>query len=263
MGKRLSYYPMHMHLHAACDHGASMAMHMYNAQMLGMRYIWFTDHDTRTGLKKHPVTGFSFDTPELCKEESTGGYYGFRSVSDAVSYTIDPQNKQLTLRFVSENGDAWQGSGIFFASSGTRHTAPLAAGVKLDFTPTADSRLIVDITLSQRPPECEKAHLLYVLGSTEGLEGPHTQIISLENREGKVILPISEDVSEDSRIGGRDNAFDTVTVRLEARKGAVAEAILGDFQIRVEKHYEQAHLAPIANQDSDWQLPEKEEISTL
>lgn len=244
----LVYHPMHMHLHAACDHGASMAMYMYNAQMLGMRYIWFTDHDTRTGLKKHPVTGFTFDAPELCKEESTGGYHGFRPVDDAISYSVDPQNKQLTLRFVSENGDAWQGSGIFFASSGTRHTAPLAAGVtlaleKLDFTPTADSRLIVDITLSQRPPECEKAHLLYVLGSTEGLEGVHTQIIPLENRGGKRIFPISEDVSEDSRIGGRDNAFDTVTVRLEARKGAGAVAILGDFQICVEKHYEQAHLA--------------------
>ena len=30
------YHPMHMHLHAACDHGASMSMHMYNAQKLGI-----------------------------------------------------------------------------------------------------------------------------------------------------------------------------------------------------------------------------------
>ena len=248
MENALAYYPMHMHLHAACDHGASMAMHMYNAQKLGMRYIWFTDHDTRTGMKKYPVTGFSFDTSLLCKEEPTGGYYGFRPINDTIGCAIDPENRQMTIRFVSEDGDSWQGSGVFFVSSGTRHTAPLAAGVtlaleKLDFTPTVDSRLILDITLSQRPPECEKAHLLYVLGSTEGLEGPHTQIISLENRSGKRIFPISEDVSEDPRIGGRDNAFDTVTVRLETRKGAGAEATLGDFQICVEKHYEQAHLA--------------------
>ena len=239
-----TYHPMHMHLHAACDHGASMALHMHNARQLGMRYIWFTDHDTRTGMKKYPVTGFAFDTPELVIEEPSGGSYGFRPVDEEILVAPSPEKKQLTLRFASNPEPIWKGSGITFFSSGTRHTAPLAAMVtlsfeKLDFTPTEDTRLIVDVTLSQRPPECEKAHLLYVLGSTEGLEGAHVQVLPLRG----TVFPVSEDVSWDPAIGGRDNAFETVTLRLESRNGAPAEAAVGAFRIDVEKHYEQAHLA--------------------
>lgn len=248
MDRSYTYHPMHMHLHAACDHGASMAMHMHNAQMLGMRYIWFTDHDTRTGVKKHPVTGFSFDTQELIKEEPTGGSHGFRLMDENILCFPDPENKQLTLRLSPKSGADWQGSGITFFSTGTRHTAPLAAGVtlemdlvKLDLSP--DSRLIFDVTLSQRPPECEKAHLLYVLGSTEGLTSPHTQIISLAPSRSKITMALSEDVSELPHIGGRDNAFDTLSVRLESKNGAAASTVLSDFRIHVEKHYEQAHLA--------------------
>ena len=44
---KYKYYPMHMHIHASCDRGASMALDMYNASLLNMNYIWFTDHDTR------------------------------------------------------------------------------------------------------------------------------------------------------------------------------------------------------------------------
>ena len=247
-GNRYAYYPMHMHLHAACDHGASMALHMHNAQQLGMRYIRFTDHDTRTGEKKHHVYGYSFHTPELSRQEPCGLSSGFRPKDDRIAWQINPEDHQLDLRFQSEDTPLWQGSGITFFSDGTRHTSPLAAGVTLEpelmtRTPSPDTRLIFDVTLSQRPPECVKAHMLYVLGSTEGLEGPHTQVIPLDRPSGKLILALSEEVSEDPAIGGLDNAFETVTFRLEARNGAAAEAIFGDFRIRVKKHYEQAHRA--------------------
>ena len=58
--KEIKYYPMHMHLHASCDRGASMALDMYNASKLGMNYIWFTDHDTRMGLAKNYIKNYSF-----------------------------------------------------------------------------------------------------------------------------------------------------------------------------------------------------------
>ena len=246
--KRYTYHPMHMHLHAACDYGASMAMHMYNAQKLGMRYLWFTDHDTRTGRKKNAVTGFRFDGPELIKEEPAGGFYGFKTTDDALNYTVDPKNAEVRLTLQASEDAAWQKSGIFFVSNGTRHTSSLAADVTLSIDVenlhiTENSRLIFDVTLSQRPPELENAHLLYVLGSAEGLEAPHTQIIPLDIREGRIVMPISEDVSEDPAIGGKDNAFDTLTVWLQARAGEKMTATLRDFQIRVEKSYEQVHKA--------------------
>lgn len=243
-----TYYPMHMHLHAACDHGASMAMHMYNANKLGMRYIWFTDHDTRTGVKKQAVNGFSFDGPDLIREEPTGGFHGFKTVDDAIGYKLYPERGVVKLTLQASDAPVWQESGIRFVSNGTRHTSALAAGVTLsidveELSVSADSRLIFDVTLSQRPPECEKAHMLYVLGSTEGLEAPHTQVIPLEMRGGRITMPISEDVSEDPAIGGRDNAFDTISILLQARAGAEMAAVLRDFQIHVEKSYEQVHQA--------------------
>lgn len=243
-----TYHPMHMHLHASCDHGASMAMHMFNAKKLGMRYLWFTDHDTRTGVKKQAVDGFRFDSPELIKEELTGGFYGFKPINDMTQYRLETENAQLVLEVAESENAVWRESGIYFVSSGTRHTSPLAAEVTLSICIdqallSADSRLILDVTLSQRPPECEKAHILYVLGSTEGLEAPHTQIIRLERCDGTVVMPISCDVSEDPAIGGKDNAFDTFAVRLQARAGAQASVTLRDFRIKVEKSYESVHEA--------------------
>ena len=243
-----AYHPMHMHLHAACDHGASMAMHMHNAQKLGIHYLWFTDHDTRTGTKKRPVEGFAFDSQSLIKEELSGGTFGFLPMNDAIEFAFDQPKQQLQLRQKADDRHDWQGSGITFFSSGTRHTSSLAANVTLqlllaDFSASPDTRLILDVTLSQRPPECEKAHLMYVLGSTEGLDGPHNQILPIKKASGILTLPVSEDVSEDPSIGGRDNAFDTLSIRLEARKGALAEARLGDFRIRIEKSYEAVHQA--------------------
>lgn len=248
MATGFTYHPMHMHLHAACDHGASMALHMHNAHALGMHYIWFTDHDTRTGTKKDSVTGFSFDSPSLQQTTAAGAPYGFRLQSDDTQYAIDPQSKQLTLRVDADVEDSWRSGGITFFSSATRHTSALAANVTLsiDLTELAlptDSRLIFDITLSQRPPALQKAHMLYVLGSTQGLQGPHTQIIPLEQVCGTITMPISEDVSQDPQIGGKDNAFDTLTITLQARNQAQAQAVLRDFRIRIEKSYEQVHQA--------------------
>lgn len=246
--KAYTYHPMHMHLHAACDYGAAMAMHMFNAQKLGMHYLWFTDHDTRTGVKKQAVTGFSFDGPGLLKEEPTGGFYGFKATHDDLKFEIDPLQKTARLSFEAADDPAWQGRGIYFVSSGTRHTSSLAAEVTLsidaaDLHLEENSRLIFDVRLSQRPPECTNGHILYVLGSTEGLENAHTQIIPLDIRGGKILMPISKDVSEDPSIGGKDNAFDTLTVWLQAKDCGKAEVSLRDFQIQVEKSYEQVHEA--------------------
>ena len=59
------YHPMQMHLHTCHQPGGSMEGHIYNAQKLGMQYIRFTDHDTRTGRKECPVTCFDFSKGEL------------------------------------------------------------------------------------------------------------------------------------------------------------------------------------------------------
>ncbi|MBR2476651.1 MAG: CehA/McbA family metallohydrolase [Clostridia bacterium] len=239
------YYPMHMHIHAGCDYGSSMALDMYNAHQLGMRYIWFTDHDTRMGIMKNRVGGFSFDTPDLIRMDVVGRY-GFELVNEDVKYSVDTDNKSLTL-YSKESADEWNSTGVYFVSRGTRHTSALASEITLsvdlkEFTPTADSRLIFAIKLSQRPPEMKNAYMLYVLGDTEGLEGEHIQVLNIDGC-GKITMPISADVSERDDIGGKDNAFDTMYIILQTRNDAEAHAVVGDFDIHKEKIAEELHIA--------------------
>lgn len=247
---QFTYYPMHMHIHTCFQPGSSMANHFYNANKLGMKYIWFTDHDVRTGIKKVPVTGFSFDTGSLMKDEGNGLFCGFEvtSFENTANFThkICTETKTLFMNAYAEKSQNWQNAGIHFVSSGARHTAALLMGVCLNLNVTAekinpDSRLIFDIRLSQRPPSLKPAHLLYVVGSTDGLSAPHTQILPLKIAGGEVHLPISDDISDDTDIGGRDNVFDTIAIVLQVRNGACLSVSLKDFEIKVKKFFEAAH----------------------
>ena len=243
--QHFSYHPMHMHIHGSCEDGASMAMHMHNAKELGMRYIWFTDHDSRIGCKEEEIHGFSFDDA-LIKEDADGRYRGFRPIDQKICCSVDPQSKQLTMQLNSDGDPCWHGSGISFVSSGNLHTQPLAAGVMLQIdlcsqNISSDSRLIFDVKLSQRPPELCNAHLLYVLGSTEGLAAPHTQVIPLSVRNGQITMAISKDISNTPEIGGCDNAFETISIILQAKNGATVTASFRDFQIFTEREAEQVH----------------------
>ena len=243
------YHPMHMHIHTCFQPGSSMANHMHNAKQLGMKYIWFTDHDLRTGRKHPPVHGFQFDMDNLMKYEKDGSSCGFELMEHQnaakLAYGIDTQKQQLTLKAVADEKDLWQSAGIYFTSSGTRHTASLLMDVCLNLHITAekigaDARLILNIRLSQQPPECTPAHLLYVAGNTAGLAAPHTQILPLKIKNGTARLPLSKDVLENEEIGGRDNVFDTVSVVLQVRKKAALSVTLGNFEIEVKKFFEQA-----------------------
>ncbi len=59
-----TYYCMPMHLHTCHQPGSSMEAHIYNAQQLGMRYIRFTDHDTRVSRLKERLYHYDFTRPE-------------------------------------------------------------------------------------------------------------------------------------------------------------------------------------------------------
>ncbi len=252
MKKEYTYHSMHMHIHTCFQPGMSMAAQMYNAKTLNMHYIWLTDHDTRTGFKQNPVNGFIFDSDALIKHDGENSFYGFE-VADfeknaKLDYDINTDKKTIKLTALSQNTDEWQSAGIFFVSSRTRHTHSLLMQVGLEFklldeTICKDSRLIFDVRLSQRPPHCNPAHLLYVIGSTEGLSAPNTQIIPLSIKDNMVVLPLSDDVSNDDEIGGIDNVFDTITITLQARKGTELSVLLKDFVITVGKGFEDAHEA--------------------
>jgi len=248
---KYQYHPMHMHIHTCFQPGASIAMQMYNAQKLGMEYIWLTDHDNRMGAKKMPVEGFVFDSESLIKQETEKDYFGFEITeyerSANLLHNIDTEKKQLNMQATASDDAEWQSAGIHLVSTRARHTASLLNGVTLKMGLAAENigenaRLMIDIRLSQRPPECVRAHLLYVLGEVEGLEDIHTQILPLTMENGTVTLPISEDISCDENIGGCDNTFDTVSIVLQVRNRAELNVKIKDFAISLERHFEDANI---------------------
>lgn len=242
-----TYHPMHMHLHTCFQPGMSMAAHMHNARELGMKYIWFTDHDTATGIGRRSIKGYSFADGCLSK-----GDHGFAEAefAEKARFTceVDAGDEMAKLLACADPRPIWQSGGIYFHSTGHRHNPALLMETSLcigvqtgELGP--DSRLIFDITLSQRPPECKKAHMLYVLGDPAGLEAPDHQILPMTLDNGIVKMPLYQDVSEDPMIGGKDNVFDTITITLQVRSGASLSVNIKDFQIRFNKNFEEAHEA--------------------
>lgn len=247
MNKIFTYYPMHMHLHTCFQPGMSMAAHMYNANKLGMKYIWFTDHDTATGIGKRSITGYSFADGVLNK-----GDHGFFEADFAekaqLSWSIDADAESASLQAQADERDVWQNAGIYFHSTGHRHNPALLmdTSIRIGLETegiSPDTRLVLDVTLSQRPPVCKKSHMLYVLGDPAGLEADDHQILPLKLENGVAELSLYQDVSDDIMIGGKDNVFDTLTLTLQVRSGAKLCVDVRDFQIHFQKNFEQAHMA--------------------
>ena len=203
----MKYYPMQMHLHSIHQPGASMESHIYNAYVLGMNYIRFTDHDTRTGPEKKRVNSFDFGMGELSYENEAGVSISLEPIGDA---TLEINGGALT---VSGGGRI----GATLVTSGKKHTRAMLADVTLTLglkhEMRANSRIIVDILLSQRPPEHKEAHLYYVIGEPLAAAPELTAVINIDTREDGVYrLYVSGDIAEHPELGGLDNVFGGVTV---------------------------------------------------
>ncbi len=69
MNENGKYYAVPLHMHSCFEGHASMRGHMYQAQKLGMEYIWITDHDFLMGKSENWVDGFSFAEGTLIQVE--------------------------------------------------------------------------------------------------------------------------------------------------------------------------------------------------
>lgn len=237
-----TYHPMQMHLHTCHQPGASMASHMYNARDLGMHYIRFTDHDVRTGPKKAPCLGFDFTCGNRTWEDLPGSSCGWEETYGQPEITFDGSGMCLS---VASESETCQVNGVGFVSSAKRHTASLLAGVTLTLALTAkltgDARLVLDVRLSQRPPDHEKAHLRYVLGALQDPKLPHAVELPLAaSEDGLYRLALSKDAQRgDIRqiVGGLDNAFDSIAILLETGHGT-AQCRISHFSIQVEDGFQ-------------------------
>ena len=244
MKEIFTYHAQHMHVHSCYEPGASMEGHIFNAQKLGMRYIWFTDHDIRMGRLRNELDSFDFSSG--LNYVHNGVNVGFLPKEDQCgeicicNESSSEGGRSMKMSLFGES-EEWQECSATLVSYAKSHTASLLSDITLFFryktelSDTKNSRLIFDVKLSERPPEHTAAHILYVLGSTEGLDAPHTLIIPIEEAHGftEREFLLSRDVVTEkaaaSGIGGLDNCFDNVTVRLEARLGVKAVAYIDEF----------------------------------
>ena len=206
----MKYYPMQMHLHSIHQPGASMESHIYNAYVLGMNYIRFTDHDTRTGPEKKRVNSFDFGMGELSYENKAG-----------VRISLEPIGEgSLEIKDGCAHRSGNGKFGLTLVTSGKKHTRAMLSDVTLTLglkhEMRANSRIIVDILLSQRPPEHKEAHLYYVIGEPLVALPELTAVINIDTREDGVYrLYVSGDIAEHPEVGGLDNVFGGATVLLE------------------------------------------------
>jgi len=237
--KRYTYHPMHMHLHCCFQAGASMASHMHNANVLGMQYIRFTDHDTRMCRRKNPCNGFDFTKETLVVEDAPGCHCGWQEIYGEPELRLE--NASMVLSSHAPAGEKkWGGYG--FQASDKRHSISLMCDVTLllemDVSISETSSVILDVRLSQRPPDHKPAHLYYVFGGAKVPDEPHSVLIPMEfSPDGIYRLTLSEDVQKEGIrdvVGGLDNAFDTISILTEAWDEGVCECRIRRFEIHAE-----------------------------
>lgn len=221
------------------------------AKALGIRHLWFTEHDVRLGPRQYDIPYFRFDRESLTVEDAPGLCCGFTYLNDTPvdkGQTVCPDGRTGRLLSPDTSGevgqDGFSGGGIEFFSDAKRHCAGLLSGVHITlraFCRAADwrrARVIFDCTLSQQQPHFEQVHLLYVIGCADGLENDKTQVIPLPLEEsGQYALSLSEDCAE--RIAGLDKVFCTVAVRVEHKNGAAVEAQLEEIGFSTDFRFEE------------------------
>ena len=240
------YYPVPMHMHSCWESEASMAGHFYHANKLGIKHMYFTDHDSLMGRKKFHIDTFDFSKRQLFIDEPSSDplrpkSYGF-TVEEADegcdAYFTD--NNELCLSAKSSS-DQWSTIRLKFSASPKRHEAALLAGIILHLgmkVPDTDEdiRACVDVKLSRRPPDFEFAHVLYVFGNSGSMENKYTSVKNMSVGDGEYILDILKDAQ---KVGGGDNVLRNISFSVSVRKGKSAQLLLSNLLITREKQFEE------------------------
>lgn len=247
MRRKMKYYPITLHIHSVWERRASMEGHFYNAQKLGIHHMYLTDHDNRMGRRHNHIDHFDFSKGELMIQESrpedkSKVQHGFSILQQDDGTTAEVKDNALCLSAVSK-GEDWSTVTVEFDSSSKRHEVALLAKVMLYLSlkissQDADMRAMVDVKLSQRPPEFEFGRIRYVFGNAEGLESPYAAVIPMENSGDfeRYALNLLQDAA---KVGGGDNVLNTISFSVSARNGKSATLRLGELKITSELSFDE------------------------
>lgn len=218
---------------------------MYFAKLQGMKYIWFTEHDIMWNKKPYNL---GFEPSETLPDENGVPTKAFLPTPDSCGEVrIDSENPyegeySMRLTAKANPNDDWRGaSAVSEAKVVCRSLCSLPilsfAHRRGEYSEGNDVRYIFDICLSERVPDQHFAHIIFVSGSTEGLEAPHTLIlpVSVGDDWNQISLDISAIASSkealSASVGGLDNVISYLTVRVETRRGASASLYIDSLGV--------------------------------
>lgn len=245
-----TFYPVPLHIHSVWERHASMEGHFYNAQKLGIHHMYITDHDVRMGRKKAHIDSFDFSHGKVFIHEDSPDplrprHHGFKKVSacDGAVFGMTESNEMI-LSARSDGSTEWSVLSVEFDSSQKRQDYALLARVLLHLGMKVskmdeDTRVIIDVRLSQRPPLFHHGHILYVFGNDEGLEDCYKAVKKVWAESG--CFNYSFDLLKDAEnVGGGDNVMNTITITAAARNGKNASLLMNSFKITWDLAFEEA-----------------------
>lgn len=250
------YYPMAMHLHCGHQPGGSVESHIYNAAQLGMKYMWITPHDTRTGPDKYQVRSFDFSRGEATYTDESGTARGWKPMEasglpggwitendlDKADADVCFDGKSMILEVEGKQS----AGGMKFYSEEKRQTVSLLAEVVLTLDLSIElqgaATVILDVEMSQRPPDHKQAHIqYYVCGepAENNERGFAADVVShvlklplSPDADGYYRLKLTEDMRRyGQEIGGLDNAFNFLHVWVLAKDGGKARCQVSSLEI--------------------------------
>ncbi|MBE7025769.1 MAG: hypothetical protein E7408_06930 [Ruminococcaceae bacterium] len=246
-----TYYPVPLHMHSVWERNASMEGHFYNAQKLGIRHMYLTDHDVRMGRRANHIDSFDFTKGQLRIEEPSPDprrprWHGFIVREEDAGTSATVENGSLCLQAESASPD-WSTVRVTFDTSQKRHEWALLGEVLLalsmKISPTnADIRILIDVELSQRPPAFLHGHILYVFGNCDGLASSYATVIPMQDKEGfaSYAFPLLRDAAP---VGGGDNVLRTVSFSVSVRNGKAATLFVNHLAFRYGLSYEAGRQA--------------------
>ena len=237
---QITFYPMHVHLHASHEPSASIGSHMSRAATLGIKHIWITEHDTRMGQKgRNAKDAFFFSEENLFIESLRAGFLDEEENTGA--HTFERTKNGIVLHMQAKRDEK---QSLLFYSKGKWHCDALFARLKVRLNAdmvlaNEQASVIVEFVLSAQPPSYKQARLRYVLGKMPKEEALTQCLPMPEKQDGAYDFPISKDVSE--AIGGLDNAL--CNVRLTVQGGATLT--FRSFAFERELNFEQVRQEQI------------------
>ena len=220
------YHAVPMHMHSVWESEASMEGHFYNAEKLGIKHMYITDHDSRMAEMASHIGSFDFTRKELLIDEHwsdplrprSHGFTVLRQDENCDVYFTD--KNELCVDVNSSSGD-WNGVSMEFLATPHRHECALLADFMLHlgmkFADVDDDvRIVVDVMLSRRPPDFEFAHILYVYGNDEGLGNKYETVKKMKPANGICDFELLKDAKD---VGGGDNTFKKVIFTVLTRNG--------------------------------------------